>query len=184
MLVSGQQLCLVSYNSYRLRLSPLKGCTALGNSLSQLATAVLRSRRHHAPQGPDVLKRLELRIKHGVAKPSPLYEALRRNPPPTPLSLGSSCEIRFGPLERIPESQTVAPRSYRAARGGPQLAHALRAIEVGVTKLRIKAPAGPRRHSRLECARTRRRHVHGQAGGHAWLMRGVLDWDWEVPVGA
>ena len=33
-------------------------------------------------KAPDVLKRLELRIKHGVAKPSPLYEALRRNPPP------------------------------------------------------------------------------------------------------
>ena len=50
----------------------------------------------------DILKRLELRIKHGVAKPSPLYEALRRNHarPPAAASKETTAKITL-PTDRL-----------------------------------------------------------------------------------
>ena len=64
-------------------------------------------------KAPDILKRLELRIKHGVAKPSPLNEALRRNPPPPPPRARKQLREITLPTDRLEreyrESQTVAP---------------------------------------------------------------------------
>ena len=82
-------------------------------------------------KAPDVLKRLELRIKHGVARAvAALRSACRRNPPPPPPSRKQLREITL-PTDRLEreyrESQTVAPFVPIEPAEDPSLAHALRA---------------------------------------------------------
>ena len=131
---------------------------------------------------PDVLKRLELRIKHGVAKPSPLYEALRRNPPPPmPRARKQLREITL-PTDRLErefrESQTVAPFvPIERPAEDPSLAHALRAIDVGndeAFELRRQQDLDAAAQALEMCEDPPSTTLTDKREVDAWLMRDVL----------
>ena len=136
-------------------------------------------------KAPDVLKRLELRIKHGVAKPSPLYEALRRNPPPPmPRARKQLREITL-PTDRLEreyrESQTVAPFvPIERPAEDPSLAHALRAIEVGTDEareLRRQQDRDAAAEALRMCEDPPSTTLTDKREVDAWLLRDVLGWD-------
>ena len=139
-------------------------------------------------KAPDILKRLELRIKHGVAKPSPLYEALRRNPPPPmPRARRQLREITL-PTDRLErefrESQTVAPFvPIERPAEDPSLAHALRAVDVGsdeALELRRQQDRDAAAQARALCEDPPSTTFTDKREVDAWLMRDVLAWDWET----
>jgi hypothetical protein len=140
-------------------------------------------------RAPDILKRLELRIKHGVARPTPLYEALRRNPPPPmPRARKQLREITL-PTDRIErafrEGAAVAPAvPLDAPAHDPSLAHALRAVRVG------EEAAVEQRERQDEAAAAQALALCATIAEHkvpigdrrvvdAWLMD-ILEWDWET----
>ena len=140
-------------------------------------------------KAPDILKRLELRIKHGVAKPSPLYEALRRNPPPPmPRARKQLREITL-PTDRLEreyrESQTVAPFvPIERPAEDPSLAHALRAVDVGddeAIELRRQQDRDAAAQA-LQMCEDPPQHPpsNDKREVDAWLLRDVLGWDWET----
>lgn len=141
-------------------------------------------------RAPDILKRLELRIKHGVARPTPLYEALRRNPPPPmPRARKQLREITL-PTDRIErafrEGAAVAPAvPLDAPAHDPSLAHALRAVRVG------EEAAVEQRDQQDEAAAAQALDMCATISNHevpigdrrvvdAWLVQDVLEWDWET----
>ena len=139
-------------------------------------------------RAPDVLKRLELRIKHGVAKPSPLYEALRRNPPPPmPRSRKQLREITL-PTDRLEreyrESAEVAPFvPIERPAEDPSLAHALRAIDVGsdeAFELRRQQDLDAAAQALEMCEDPPSTPLTDKREVDAWLMRDILNWDWET----
>ena len=140
-------------------------------------------------KAPDILKRLELRIKHGVAKPSPLYEALRRNPPPPmPRARKQLREITL-PTDRLEreyrESQTVAPFvPIERPAEDPSLAHALRAVDVGddeAIELRRQQDRDAAAQALRMCEDPPQHPPsNDKREVDAWLLRDVLGWDWET----